>query len=440
MEPDLDVIFSGSDYSHFLEWLNLDRFNLTWQGKFEKEFDFFWDLFFTEGLSLGQLAKRFDYSLNRIKSGPLSAWFSWLKEKFYFYSFVYKDVSIQQLSSQSGLRIPELSLLLRNQFLDLFPHLDEEFNTIFSMGNVSSKNIFITFDHVTKSTGVTTKDCTSGDEDEIMRSLEVTLFPEWERFLKLFEKEMFNPKVDWIKLKEQASLFRYLGFFKEVFILFVLGGALLFSFIKLNKYFEKNLATQITLYQPEFSWLNKALTFKEEQGGADEQTVDLQKELNKIDLELDKKVDDKVALEEERFGPESEVRLTSLDALPQELTESDLELGEYEELKRKNMAFRDSLFGNRKVYRVLLRSVDLRDTSLDLAPILGKYQAEQVDQVKPGTSVPGGIYYNLFVPRENLKSFLSKVLEVGEGTLYESRTKWGNVPGKNKVLIWVKEI
>jgi hypothetical protein len=59
--------------------------------------------------------------------------------------------------------------------------------------------------------------------------------------------------------------------------------------------------------------------------------------------------------------------------------------------------------------------------------------------VRPGQEVPGGIYYNLYVPREFLQEFIEQVKSVDSSISYESRTRSKrNPPGKNKVFIWVK--
>ena len=78
----------------------------------------------------------------------------------------------------------------------------------------------------------------------------------------------------------------------------------------------------------------------------------------------------------------------------------------------------------------------LRKKKLD--NLLSKYQVTQVDNVKPGMYVPGGLYYNIFVPKKFLKEFLAQVMETEEATLYETRTKIKNPPGKGRVFIWIK--
>ncbi|MFA7614216.1 MAG: hypothetical protein WCY48_08250, partial [Candidatus Caldatribacteriota bacterium] len=73
-------------------------------------------------------------------------------------------------------------------------------------------------------------------------------------------------------------------------------------------------------------------------------------------------------------------------------------------------------------------------------PLLERFGASQVDNVKPGTEIPGGIYFNLYVPSTNLKEFITRVSEFGDATIFESRSQGRDAPGKNRVFIWVKSI
>jgi len=133
------------------------------------------------------------------------------------------------------------------------------------------------------------------------------------------------------------------------------------------------------------------------------------------------------------------VVLTSWDSLPRDFGTADLEQSDYEELKKRG--YRESRYGNTKVYRVMMKSVDTNTSRQKLNDLIGTYSVTQVDNVKPGKAVPGGFYYNLYVPRTHLKEFLAQVVDVDDSILYESRTRTTRNPaGKNKVFIWVKSI
>jgi len=115
-----------------------------------------------------------------------------------------------------------------------------------------------------------------------------------------------------------------------------------------------------------------------------------------------------------------------------------MELSGYEEIKKGG--FRDNRYGHKKVYRVMMKSADTLTTRSSLNKLIQRYGVEKGDNVAPGTFVPGGVYYNLFVPRKFLKEFLAQVSEQGDAILYESMTRGRNPAGKNKVFIWIKDI
>jgi len=88
----------------------------------------------------------------------------------------------------------------------------------------------------------------------------------------------------------------------------------------------------------------------------------------------------------------------------------------------------------------MVKSIDPDASKVKLKNLLDEYQVGQVDNVKPGTNVPGGVYYNLYVPIENMREFLADVEYVDDSMVFESRTRWRNPPGKTRVFIWLKKI
>jgi hypothetical protein len=56
-------------------------------------------------------------------------------------------------------------------------------------------------------------------------------------------------------------------------------------------------------------------------------------------------------------------------------------------------------------------------------------------------NVPGGVYYNVYVPRKDFKEFLTETMKVDQAKLFESNTSnVKNVPGKTRIFIMVKSI
>lgn len=422
--------------AEFREWLELNLEGLTWQGRYRDEFEHFWEMFFVEGLSLEQMAERFVYASERVKIGPLSSWFQWLKEKFICFVYMKKDLSIGELADDLKMNPTIVAGVLRGFFIEGFPHLDEEFNEYFLIPHRSSENLNLRYSIIKKDYDLPPVVSRSLDDD-IMPSMEVTLYEEWGELLEKSKKEIFHSKLNIKKIRRDASLGQQFKIMRE-FVVFIVIGFLIVSGIQVaNKWYKAYLTDKISIYEPQFKWLNRTLTFKP---SGDERatkgfTLD-PKDIEQIDeSEIE---EDTAYREEERFDVESEVVLTSWDSLPKDFNVADLEESEFEE-KRKG-GYRDTRFGNKKVYRVMMKSVNSIDAKSKLNGLLTKYQVKQVDKVKPGKFVPGGVYYNLFVPRQYLKEFLAQVMDIDDSILYESRTRGRNPPGQNKVFIWIKNI
>ena len=350
--------------------------------------------------------------------------------------YMKRDLSIGELSEELKMNPTIVAANLRNFFIEGFPHLDDEFNEFFLIPHRSSENLNLRYSKIKKDYDLPPIVSRSLD-DEIMPSMEVTLYEEWGELLEKSKKEIFHKKLNIKKIRRDASLGQQIKIIRE-FVVFILIGFLVVSGIQVaNKWYKGYLADKISIYEPQFKWLNRTLTFKPSSDEKAKKGFNLDpKDIEQID---ESEIEEDVAYrEEERFDVESEVVLTSWDSLPKDFNVADLEESEFEE-KRKG-GYRDTRFGNKKVYRVMMKSVNSIDAKSKLNGLLTKYQVKQVDKVKPGKFVPGGVYYNLFVPRQYLKEFLAQVMDIDDSILYESRTRGRNPPGKNKVFIWIKNI
>ncbi|MCO4792976.1 MAG: hypothetical protein KC493_04650 [Bacteriovoracaceae bacterium] len=430
-----DAILSREFFDNFRDWLDLNLEGLTWQGRYRDEFEQFWEMFFIDGLSLLQISERFVYASERVKIGPLTSWFHWLKEKFICFVFMKRQLSVGEISEKMNVTPTIVAGILRNFLIDGFPHLDEEFNSFFQIPHRASSNLNLTYADLVKKFDLPETIKRSLDDD-IMPSMEVTLYAEWGELLEKSKKEIFHSKLNIKKLRRDASFGQQFKIFREFVLFIVLGFLIVTGVQSANKWYKKYLTNKISIYEPQFKWLNKKLTFKAPRDDKSEKgfTLDL-KDIEKID---DSKEEDNIYREEERFETESEVVLTSWDSLPKDFNVADLEESSYEEIRKGG--YRDTRFGNKKVYRVMMKSVNSIDAKGQLNGLLNKYKVKQVDKVKPGKFVPGGVYYNLFVPRQFLKEFLAQVMDIDDSILYESRTRGRNPPGKNKVFIWIKNI
>lgn len=431
-----EIVVSKKDIVDFQRWLNLDWDNLTWQGRYEKEFKRFWELLCLDEANLEKVLDKLSLAKKKIKAGPLYSWLMWLEEKILLYLFITRNVSLSELARQSQMPPNKVGLILRNFFIDLFPHLEEYFNIRFQVGNILSPNSELRFSEIEQDVSIPAHRVVGGHDDEVMRSLEVTLYPEWKELVELLEQKSSRSLFGLKDLTSNVNFNRQIRFLQEVIILFFVGWLVVFLVTKLNQWYELKLSDKISIYQPDFIRLNKSLVFKEE---VPHTQIQLQiKELEEFTKDLLPNQNTEV---DDRLDTESEGSFASFEDLPRNLEESQAEVHALEELKKQqNMAYRDGVSGGNKVYRVMFNTVDALATGSFLAPLLQKYKITFVNKAKSFTSVPGGMYYNLHVPNENLKDFLVKVANRGDVDIFESHTKMGVIPGKNKVFIWVKEI
>ena len=425
--------FSQSDIDRFQNWLNLNWEGITWEGRYNRDFLRFWDLLFAGDPHLTLLIERFQLLRKYTSSGPLATWLTWLEEKLVAFCFIKKDLNILELSAQTKEAPSKTAFLLRDFFIDVYPYLDEYFNTLFSIGNVSSEKLTVSFSEI-KNEIDTSRLSTGVFDEDVMRGLEVTLYPDWQRLVAQLEKVVGADNIDLRKVDRKKSVLSQLRFFQEVVVFFSIGALLLVSIRYLNQYYEKNLAEKVKIFEPEFSWLDLTKIYKQ----------DKQIDTKKIEAEITDSNKFKKQAEwveefrpEERLSTESEVSLISVDELPRTFDYAGLEQSEYEEEQKGG--YRDRRYGRNKAYRILMRSEDTPEVREMLDAILRQFDVKKVDNVNPGKEIPGGIYYNLYIPIESLKSFLERVNKVAPSTIYESKTRTANPPGRNKVFIWVKQ-
>ena len=430
----MDDIFTRNDHDYFTEWIRLDFNAISWEGRHLDAFTEFWSQFLTVDLSLSEQFNRIEEAKRLVGSGPLHRWLEWVEEKLIVYTFVYKNESLSGIQKLSHRSLSETALILRSFFVDRFPHLEELLSERLHVGNILSENLRVSFADLKEEIEIT--DELDGTlQNEVLNSLEITLYSEWEKLYTSFTREEERGVVKSIQSK--FVLKQQLRFIQELAVLFIIGGLLIFVVKIGNKWYEDYLEEKISLFEPDFFWLDKDLSFKGEKLlGPDDISVSLDQ------LEELEKIESKNVFQDDtsdsRFEVESDVVLTSVDALPKDFDSADLEQSNYEEVKKGG--FRNNRYGRRKAYRVLLTSVDPRGTKQDLIKVLNYYQIEQVDNVKPGTEIPGGIYFNLNVPASILKEFLLKVSANEESMILESRTVSRGPAGTSRVFIWIKSI
>lgn len=428
-----------NDFEQFKKWLDLDINSIAWEGRYADSFSSFWDSFFKDQIEPKELGERFDYAKKIAKSGPLISWLNWLFEKFISYSFINRDLSVREISLQFDLPERYISTILRDHLIKVYPAYEDLINEKFQISNVSSENLFIKFSDIETLMGTEAR-VKGTFEDDILAHMEVTLYPDWPNLVKELRKDILLLKVDFENFQKRVGFKKQVRFIQEVIVLLLILSLVVFALKNSNKWYEDYLVNKITLFEPNFFWLDKSLTYQEQDLLA-QQNIDLSnKELEELE-----KIEAQQVFSDERLGsrydPESDVVvLDSVEDVPKSFGEAETEQSEYEENKKGGYRDSAATAGNKKAYRIMMASVEPTMIKSKILPLLDEYGVAQVDNVKPGTQIPGGLYFNLHVPTKNLKDFISKVTQINEATIFESRSQGGDVAGKNKVFIWVKSI
>lgn len=432
----MDICLDNQDLETFKDWIELDFETISWEGRYLRDFKEFWTLLFHEGTSYTDQFTKLRNISSKLKSGPLISWFSWLHNEFICYLFIFKGYSLKQLKKTTNLDYPILSLVLRDFFLERYPHLEDEINEILQINNIISGDINLNYEEIKS---ITFSDVTERgiSGEEVLNSLEVTLYPDWRSLFNSLKSEKEDKGVLVKDLSKKASFSKQIKFLRELTVLFILGGIIIAGIKFGNKYYEDYLAKKISLYVPNFFELEKNLTFKSN-NPLDKKEVELSfKELEKLEQLESKQIFEETKVQQ-RFDVESDVVLTSVEALPKDFEVANMEQSNYEE-KRKG-GYRDSRYGRRKAYRIMMTSIDPVKTKKEIINLLNFYDVQKADNVEPGTKIPGGVYFNLYVSVKQLTEFMSRVTKIEESTILESKTNRFPPKGTNKVFIWIKSI
>lgn len=429
------VIFSDKDFKDFRAWLNLNLDGLTWQGRFKKEFETFWETFFEENITLGKIFERFEYAIDESKIGSISSWFKWLRDKFINWVFIYKNITIEELSLQTGMELSQTSTILRNYLVEEFPHLDGFLSDVFQVGNILSPNVARNFYSIRSEIQIPTPSIGSR-EDEIMPSMEITLFDGWGSFVRKmktdFESERFSIK----NLQKRTSFLKQVRVFQEVAILMLVFVLVIYGVRQGNVWYERYLMDKVSIYEPKFNWFTKGL-FK----ATDNKPV---KEF-KLNFDEIKDITKGEKLTEffdpEKYEEETEVTLTSFDSIPKDFKDADKEASQYEGDSENPNGYRETKNGTTKIYRLMMTSSNTYYVRDKIKELVSKYSAEPVGESTPGMDVPGGVYFNIQVPKKDFKEFMTQTMGISSAKLFESNTSnVKNVPGKVRVFIMVKSI
>lgn len=433
------MILTKKDFEEFKNWLDLDINSIAWEGRYAESFSGFWDSFFKDQIGPLELSERFEYAKKIAKSGPLISWLNWLFEKFISFSFIHMNKSVREIAFIYDIPERYVSTILRDHLIKVYPTFEDLINENFQISNVSSKNLFLKFDDIMGLLGEEAK-FKGTFEDDILAHMEVTLYPDWPNLVKELRKDILSLKIDFENFQKKTAFRKQLRFFQEVIILLLILSFIVLVLKNTNKWYEDYLINKITLFEPNFFWLDKSLSYQEQDLLAKQQIDLSNKELEELErLEAQTVFDDDKI--ESRYDPESDVViLESAEDVPKSFGEAETEQSDYEENKKGG--YRDSSYAvtNKKAYRILMASVEPGEIRNKILGMMKNYGISQVDNVKPGMQIPGGLYFNLHVPSNRLKDFISKVSNLSGATIFESRSQGGDLPNKNRVFIWVKSI
>jgi len=431
-------MISKTEYLHFKNWLDLDINSIAWEGRYSDSFSQFWDSFFKTELSTHELKERFEYAKKIAKSGPLISWLSWLFDKYLIYMFVFKDVSLRELAFLFDMKEREVSITLRDHLVKVYPQFEDLINDKFQVSNVSSENLYLKFSELLPELGDAAKN-RGTFEDDILAQMEVTLYPDWPSLVKELKKDVLALKIDFDTFQKKLKFKKQVKLMQELIVLLLILSIIVVAVKNANRWYENYLSNKITLFEPNFFWLDKSLSYLDQELLAKQQIDLSNKELEELErIEAQQNFTEERI--DSRYEPESDVViLDSIKDVPKTLAQTFGQGSEYEEKNKGGYKDQSAVAGDKKAYRLLMASVNPDEIKTKILPLLAKFDINQVDKVKPGTKIPGGIYFNLKVPSEHLKEFMAKVSTYASVTIYESRTR-SEYPGRNRVFIWIKSI
>jgi hypothetical protein len=427
---------SPEKISHFSNWLNLNLSSLAWEGKHRSSFEEFWEAVFGQSQDAKNIIERLGLAKKISRTGPLHSWLSWLQDRFVIFSFSESDLPMDEFCREIGIEESWLAFILRDYFISLDAERLDEVNELFDLGNLLSEARTRKFKDFAQNFGMNELP-RHGDEDDMMLSMEVTLFPEWITVLKELKKDLYQLRFDWKKFRRRLSIKRQVKFVREVVLLLTTAMILIVGMRSANSWYESYIVKRIKLLEPTFFGLDLTMLYRPQDSS--------QRNIELSDEEIDKleKIESAKSFEEikdVRFDPESdEVVLTSVDEIPA-FAIGEGEKSAYEETTKGGYRDAGAGYGKNRAYRVLLASVSPTEIRAEIMALLKKYDVNPLGNVQPGTPIPGGLYFNLLVPTSELKNFIGNVSGLGDATIFESNARERTPPGRNRVFIWVKSI
>ena len=170
--------------------------------------------------------------------------------------------TVHQLSEQTGRPLAITAGILRNFFIDFHPGSRKYISNIFQISHIADENAEISYRDIENQLPMK-KVAFGTTADDMMTHMEITLYPEWNEFVRRLEKNFLNPTTNIEKIRTNVSLKNQLSFFKDVTLLLIIGFVIIVIIQQGNKVYEKYLRDKISIYGPQIQWTNESLYFKE---------------------------------------------------------------------------------------------------------------------------------------------------------------------------------
>jgi hypothetical protein len=414
------IVFTREMVSEFKKWINDSEIN-------DEDFN---RLFLTKQ-NLQSLFGNFDEYIHCLGRGPLKSWLIWLKNALALYIYIHwENVGLDDLSSISNVKIKTLTFELQNYFKSKYSHLGPELNSklVLAVNRKWQRNI--TFKELTENIKNDqnslkfNKSIHFSDDSEIFSSGNIKVYKDWEKLnKKLIAKNEFSFKNNFTHLFWDWNF----GLIHKLFILFIQMMIVFFVLLGLIKMFEKIyifgnkiVSDKIKLYEPVYQWSEKNIGLKENQS-SEILKVSYKEELDKIQkfYQMEESL-----RPEDRFEEESEVE--------------EGQQGNVQDLAREMN--RDNPDGKSKIFRILIKSTNSIETKMKMEEILKIFHVQNVSESVVSSQVPGGYYYNGYVPLDRYKDFFQSLGSFEGHTLFVSKTNKKPPDGHFRVFIWIKSI
>ncbi len=217
-----EFTFSENLLKNFRSWLCLNVESISWEGRYEGDFDEFWSLLFPAERTVSFLSQRLNLILGKARSGPLVTWFGWLRERFFIYCFLSTGLSLRELAKISQSSERSLALTLRDFFIERFPHKEEQINKWFHVGNLTSPSLYLKFEDISSSLELQ-EDFAGASAEDTLTSLEITLYPDWKEICRYLKNEEEHKNISKNKAERRSTFKRQLKFARELVLLFSSG-------------------------------------------------------------------------------------------------------------------------------------------------------------------------------------------------------------------------